>query len=406
MEKLDQYLIVVEIFQLLLFSAILFFERNSKNNSKKILGLLFFVSLLVYGDIGLYYLGYSEAAVILFYLFSPALLMILPLFYLYIKSLTSVHFTIEKRIFKHFILSVAVFLIATFFYAMTDKAQKIWFLEYGYVKFSADFVLSVMTIISAGVSYVILPAQLIFYTYHIVGLLKNHKQSIGQVFSNFERRKLNWIRYIILLFFVVFIVNIILLQINVIDMLGVRIVYNSGVVILTFFLGFAGISQSDIYRDFDLADIQEIASNRMDNTASLQHSAPETQSVNGKGDAAGLSVTEKQYIIELLDKKMANEKLFLDPDLKIADVAKNISVPVKNISLAINEHLHTNFYNYVNGFRIEEAKSILSKDDKHIFSIEGIAEKSGFHSRSSFYSAFKKYVGKTPSEYRMQYQKK
>lgn len=403
MEKIDQYLIIIEVFQLLLFSVILFFELNSKNISRKILGILFFVLLLIYGNLGLFYLGYTKPAEKLFYLFSASILMVLPFFYLYIKSLTTENFIISKKMLKHFIPAIAVFLINTPLYAMLDPAQKAWFIEYGYIEFSDEMELRILTIISTGVSYVILLIQLIFYTYHIIKALKEHKRNIGQIFSNFKRKKLNWIRYIIFLFFIVFIFNNIFLQTEATNIINLRIIYNIAVIILTFFLGFAGMRQIDIYAGIDLLTTYN------DNTLGKRKNAIKQdqgiQTANEKYGTSGLSETEKRRIVVLLNQHIANDKLFLNPDLKIADVSKAISVTQKNISFAINESLNTNFYHFVNRFRIEESKTILSEDTNNHFSIEGIAQKSGFNSRSSFYTAFKKYAGKTPGEYRMHHRK-
>lgn len=288
---------------------------------------------------------------------------------------------------------------------MLDPAQKAWFIEYGYVEFSDEMKLRILTIISITVSSVILLIQFIFYTYQIIKALKGHKRNIGQFISNFERKKLDWIHYIIALFFIVFIFSNIFLQTEAINIVNVRIGYNLAIVFLTFFLGFAGLHQLDIYTGIDSAINGFSPGNRKNG---IKQSHPEisgfgtgTQTANGKY-SSGLSEAEKQRIIGLLNMNMANDKLFLNPDLKIADVSKAISVTQKTISFAINENLNTNFYHFVNRFRIEEAKYLLSEDKNKRFSIEGIGHNAGFNTRSSFYSSFKKYTGLTPSEYRKQ----
>ena len=63
----------------------------------------------------------------------------------------------------------------------------------------------------------------------------------------------------------------------------------------------------------------------------------------------------------------------------------------------INEHFEQNFKEYINSYRINHAKEMIQKGSN--FSLEGIGYESGFNSRTSFYRAFKKFEGRTPSEY-------
>ena len=73
---------------------------------------------------------------------------------------------------------------------------------------------------------------------------------------------------------------------------------------------------------------------------------------------------------------------------------------LQNISQTFNEHLKTNFYNYVNGFRLSLAKKKLLDSEFSKLNIIGIAMDCGFKSKSTFYKLFKQKTGKTPSEYR------
>jgi AraC-like DNA-binding protein len=177
-------------------------------------------------------------------------------------------------------------------------------------------------------------------------------------------------------------------------------------IIITAFLGLAGLRQIDIY--------DKIADTRIDGlkadgptTKSQAHS--ETHQATDvslacdnsyKHVAPMLSEEEKQKIVDLLGNIMQTKKLYLNPELKITDIASEVSLPRKQISRAVNEKLNDNFYNFVNRYRIGEAKRLLEDAKFNQFSIEGIARKSGFNSRSSFYTAFKNETGVTPSQFR------
>ncbi|MBN2669004.1 MAG: AraC family transcriptional regulator [Bacteroidales bacterium] len=63
----------------------------------------------------------------------------------------------------------------------------------------------------------------------------------------------------------------------------------------------------------------------------------------------------------------------------------------------INETYDQNFNNYINSFRIKEARHLLTSKSYNNYSLEGIADMCGFNSMVSFNSAFKKFTGITPS---------
>jgi YesN/AraC family two-component response regulator len=74
-------------------------------------------------------------------------------------------------------------------------------------------------------------------------------------------------------------------------------------------------------------------------------------------------------------------------------------VSANNLSQVINEKTGFNFNDYINTFRVEEAKNILTSPEYQKLTIEAIAEKAGFNSKSPFYTAFKKHAGMTPKEF-------
>lgn len=90
----------------------------------------------------------------------------------------------------------------------------------------------------------------------------------------------------------------------------------------------------------------------------------------------------------------------LDPNLKINTLANKSGIPLYQISKAINIILAKNFNEYINDFRIEEAKNKLLSDEYKNITILAIALESGFNSKSSFNSHFKKRTSLTPNEFK------
>jgi AraC-like DNA-binding protein len=89
-------------------------------------------------------------------------------------------------------------------------------------------------------------------------------------------------------------------------------------------------------------------------------------------------------------------------NFNIEDIAEALNTNTRYLSQVINETFEMNFFNFVNKYRIEEAKEILQSKDAEKYTIEGVAKMVGFNSKSSFNGAFKKSTGFTPSEFKNQ----
>ncbi len=104
--------------------------------------------------------------------------------------------------------------------------------------------------------------------------------------------------------------------------------------------------------------------------------------------------------VERLQNFMAKEKPFLEPDINIELLAKRLSLPERTLSRILNQHFGKNFFEFINGDRVEEAKRLLRDPDQQSASMLDILAAAGFTSKSTFNSIFKKHLGQTPSQYR------
>jgi len=113
-----------------------------------------------------------------------------------------------------------------------------------------------------------------------------------------------------------------------------------------------------------------------------------------------LSNEAKINILNNLNAFMKGDnKPYLNDKIMMMEVAKVLKVNNQQISQVINEKTKFNFNDYVNTYRIEEAKSMLLSNTFSKLTIDAIAQKSGFRSKSAFYIAFKKHTGNTPKEF-------
>jgi AraC-like DNA-binding protein len=110
------------------------------------------------------------------------------------------------------------------------------------------------------------------------------------------------------------------------------------------------------------------------------------------------SLKDSSGLFREIDDLIVNEKLYLDFDLKLNSLATRLDKSVHHISQAIYQSTGKSFPDYINGFRIEKAKTkLLETKPDTIFTISLDV---GFNSKAAFYAAFKKATSKTPSEFR------
>jgi AraC-like DNA-binding protein len=97
---------------------------------------------------------------------------------------------------------------------------------------------------------------------------------------------------------------------------------------------------------------------------------------------------------------MHTDKPYLSADISLELLAKRLSLPERTLSRILNQHFGKNFFEFINSYRVEQAKHLLKEPDKQHWTMLQILAESGFTSKSTFNAIFKKQVGKTPSQYR------
>jgi len=127
---------------------------------------------------------------------------------------------------------------------------------------------------------------------------------------------------------------------------------------------------------------------------------PEGLSDDTKYKTSSLSPILSEGLLDELKQLMITDKLYLDSKLSLPRLADELKVSVNYLSQVINEQLNQNFFDFVNSYRIEEAKARLADEKSKNDNILTIATDAGFNSKSAFYSAFKKHTGMTPGEFR------
>ena len=111
-----------------------------------------------------------------------------------------------------------------------------------------------------------------------------------------------------------------------------------------------------------------------------------------------LNNVDRKNINRQLKIIMEEEKLFCDEDLSLGRLSEALELTKNQLSQFLNKYHKKNFNNFVNSYRIDEAKKILLEEQKR--QILSIALSVGFNSYSAFHTTFKKMTGITPADFR------
>lgn len=115
---------------------------------------------------------------------------------------------------------------------------------------------------------------------------------------------------------------------------------------------------------------------------------------------SGLGAEELNRIITALEQKIKQDRPYLDPQLTIDDLAQSVNCSRHHLSQALNEQLGQTFYDYINQYRVAEAKLLLADPAKASLKVAALAFDAGFNSISTFNEVFKKMTGQTPTQFR------
>jgi AraC-like DNA-binding protein len=115
---------------------------------------------------------------------------------------------------------------------------------------------------------------------------------------------------------------------------------------------------------------------------------------------SSLSNTVFQDYKSTLKKYMENKKPYLEPDISLNKLSDLVSIPPRSLSEVINKGFKMNFFEFVNYYRINDAKQIIEEHKENNKTILEILYEVGFNNKSVFNSVFKKQTGKTPTQYK------
>lgn len=300
------------------------------------------------------------------------------LIYLYVKSITTSNFKFKKTYWWHFALAFAVIIYRFGIYTYDAMQPGFNEVQNGILKIELD-----EAYMQTILAYIEAPFMLIYLAFTFQ-LFYNYRKKIIQYFSNVYKLELNWILSFLVIFSILFIYGTIQ---DIIDSSFVPLNYNERwwlrllTAIVTLYMGIRGF----------FTDTTKL--NKLNFTFS-----PKTIGIpEDASDFEEKSISEDDII--LVKNLMEVNKVYLNSELNLSDLAKMTHMSRGQLSEIINTTFEKNFNDFVNGYRVEAFKGML-KDNKHKqLSLLGIAQECGFNSKATFNRVFKKLTNHSPTEY-------
>ncbi len=229
-------------------------------------------------------------------------------------------------------------------------------------------------------------SQIIAYCFFSLSLINRHQQTVRIFASSPDAVDLSWLKYSLYGVFFMAIIWSITLVFPWLDPY-MTVFYLASV----YYIAYYALNQREI---FPFSEAEKTA------IAEVLEEAKTSQPVREETKKALLPPDELHDAKERLLASMLTDKCYLDNELTLPKLAEVTQLSIHKLSYLLNNDFGQNFYQFVNGYRIEEAKRLLLDAKKSHLSIEGIAYEAGFNSKSVFNTTFKKTTGLSPSEFR------
>lgn len=324
-------------------------------------------------------IGFNDA---LFFLYGPLL-------YLYARFLTQPETSANKRWLIHFLPFLVILIVYT--PALFTQSVVMKLASEGLQSMPAG-VTAFLTSERRGQIELASAFHELTYIIGTLLLLRQHRRRIEDAFSSLDRINLNWLKSLTLATGVIVVADILLYCFVNQELVA----YGNAVTLmlllcaaLIYAIGYMGLRQPAIF-----APVNEVSV--------TTESISESESPREKYAKSALTEPQADEGLARLLALMEGERLYLNGELKLSGVAEALGISTNSLSQIINEKLGKNFYDFVNGYRVEAASRLLADPTKDHLTLLAIAFEAGFNSKSTFNSVFKKHKQMTPTEFKKQ----
>ncbi|WP_046247382.1 helix-turn-helix domain-containing protein [Hymenobacter terrenus] len=308
---------------------------------------------------------------------------VMPLFYLYAKSLTS---TLNRATIRRNLLPALVEVVHyTIICCLSEQAFQL-FIQGPYLRV---YVL----VYTLGLN-----AFSIGYAARVIHLVQRHQDKVLGFYSDLHGRWLGWVKLTAWANITIGVLDIVVIYLiyNYVDKqlyLMLSVAYS---VVMIYWVAISGLRQSNTAISFPVENAPVPISPLVSAGLPVEQLAlPESEEGENKAEEDVGQQADFEQITRFMERGA-----YKDSDLTLAGLADQLGLSYKKVSSLINEKAGMNFNKFVNQYRVEEAKRLLSNSAYDHLNHVGIAQAAGFQTKSTFYRMFREFTGVTPNAYK------
>jgi AraC-like DNA-binding protein len=303
-------------------------------------------------------------------------LLIMPVFYLYVKAVCHSHFRLKPKhltLIIPFVITNLVF-IPRFYLATT--IERIYIYEHFKQMLEIRFF------------YILGELQYILYIILVFKVLKKYKEIYLENYTNTNNSSYKWLFQMTVFFLIahciVFFKSLIRYTDYNVFLNASNVIIGTIALIISCWFVLKALNNPDLFKGVDSNML--LVNEAVVSTEKESFQTPKSVEIASQ--------------IELVEKYVLENEPYLEPSLTIQELSKQVNIPVRDLSILINHHINQHFFDFINEYRIQKAMQILKNPSKSKLTILEILYEVGFNSKSSFNTAFKKHTNQTPTEFR------
>lgn len=297
-----------------------------------------------------------------------------PLLYFFVRSMLFRDFRLQKIHALHLVPVLTYFLAMVIIFYSREYETKYWLIKSQHIAYSAPYLY--LEALGRYVRFI--------YALWCFSLVFTYHRQLQHVYANLKLGDLAWLKIMLSCFALLFAWDAVLLTIKLLEL--AKNFFNlellNVVGLSSYYLNFLVLNVLIFLRFIYFVFVPTVN---------------EISPFPKKEEKQGLIDSK---VIADLERVMTEQRYYVNPDITLDKLAEEVNMQPRKLSIAIKTHYHQSFYEFINTYRIIEAKRLLDEPLDVRKSITDIYLEVGFNSKSVFNSFFKRTEGITPSEYR------
>jgi AraC-like DNA-binding protein len=243
------------------------------------------------------------------------------------------------------------------------------------------------------IAFELLVIQILLCNIYAIKRLDRYQHSILQTWSNIDQKDLSWLRRLLFLItgiygFSFLLTHLLLFGID--DVTPYYLLVQVSITVSIYIMSYMVLFRSSLF-------IPEIKRSMGNSVVEEENEIEKPELLRYR--KSGLKPEQARKYLGELQCLMDKEKPFKNPDLTIYTLAQQLGISRNHLTQVLNEELKLSFFEFINTYRIEEAKLLLLHPDFAHLNLPGIAVEAGYRSKTTFFSNFRKITGHTPQEW-------